>query len=73
MPLLLKVTSPMNIRLPQQTIKLESHVEPSDRQVTYQWTYIKDGPVTPTLQVNHVYFLMSPISSILRIPMPLTY
>lgn len=44
----------MSIRLPQQTIKLESHIEPSDRQVTYQWTYSKDGPVTPTLEVRSI-------------------
>ena len=51
-PLLVKVTSPVNVRLPQQVVKLQSTVEPSNRRVTYQWTYTKDGPVTPTLEVK---------------------
>ncbi len=54
-PLAVKVTSPITIRLPQQVIKLESHVEPSNRRVTYQWTYKNDNPVTPTLEVK-IYF-----------------
>jgi hypothetical protein len=51
-PLLVKVTSPINVHLPQQVVKLQSTVEPSNRRVTYQWTYAKDGPVTPTLEVK---------------------
>jgi len=53
--LVVKVTSPVTIRLPQQIIKLEAHVEPINRRVGYQWTYKNDGPVIPTLQVN-IYF-----------------
>ncbi|CAF4382371.1 unnamed protein product, partial [Adineta steineri] len=48
-PLVVKVPSPLTIRLPQQITKLEAHVEPSDRRVTYQWTYMNDGPTTPLL------------------------
>lgn len=51
-PLSLKVISPISIRLPQQSIKIESQIEPSNRQVIYQWTYLKGGPVTPTLEVK---------------------
>jgi len=51
-PLLVKVTSPVTVHLPQQVTKLEAIVEPSNRRFTYQWTYIKDGPVIPTLQVK---------------------
>ena len=54
-PLILKATSPITVRLPQQIIKLEAYVEPANRQVSYQWTYAKDGPVTPTLEVNIRY------------------
>ncbi|CAF0871946.1 unnamed protein product [Adineta steineri] len=48
-PLVVKIPSPLTIRLPQQITKLEAHVEPSDRRVTYQWTYMNDGPTTPLL------------------------
>ena len=50
--LLVKVVSPVTVRLPQRTTVLQAHVEPSSRQVTYQWTYMKDGPVTPRLEVR---------------------
>jgi hypothetical protein len=61
-PLTIKVTSPVTIRLPEQVIKLEAHVEPSNRPVNYQWTYKKNGPVTPTLEVkiylkNSIYII----------------
>ncbi|CAF0943448.1 unnamed protein product [Rotaria sordida] len=52
-PLVVKVSSPVTVHLPQQVIKLEAYVEPSNRQVTYQWTYKNDGPVTPTLENIH--------------------
>ncbi|CAF0992232.1 unnamed protein product [Rotaria sp. Silwood1] len=49
-PLIVKVPSLVTIRLPQQVTKLQASVEPSNRQVTYQWIYKNDGPTTPTLE-----------------------
>ncbi len=46
------MSSPITIRLPQQLVKIEAHVEPSNRRVIYQWTYKKDGPITPILEVK---------------------
>jgi hypothetical protein len=51
-PLYVKVASPVKAQLPQRAVVLQAHVEPSDRGVTYQWTYTKNGPVTPTLEVK---------------------
>ena len=59
MPLLVKVTSPINVRLPQQVVKIQSNVEPSSRRVTYQWTYAKDGPEMPTLEVKRHSLVVS--------------
>lgn len=51
-PLTIIVTSPVFVRLPQQTVLLTAKIEPSNRRVTYQWTYLEDGPVTPTFEVR---------------------
>ncbi|CAM2721049.1 unnamed protein product [Rotaria socialis] len=50
LPLVVKVISPVSVRLPQTIIKLEASVEPSSRHVTYRWTYKKDGPVMPLIE-----------------------
>jgi len=52
------VNSPVTIRLPQQVIKIEAHVEPIDRRVVYQWTYKNDGLVTPILEVNISFIIL---------------
>ncbi|CAF3884978.1 unnamed protein product [Rotaria magnacalcarata] len=49
-PLVVKVISPVSVRLPQTIIKLEASVEPSSRHVTYRWTYKNDGPVMPLIE-----------------------
>ncbi|UJR37839.1 hypothetical protein I4U23_030529 [Adineta vaga] len=49
-PLIVQISSPVTIRLPQQVIKLEARIEPSNRQATYQWSYIKNGPLVPILE-----------------------
>ncbi|CAF1062140.1 unnamed protein product [Adineta ricciae] len=49
-PLSIQIASPVSVRLPQQVVKLDAHVEPSSRPVTYQWTYSKDGPIIPILE-----------------------
>ncbi|CAF3864394.1 unnamed protein product, partial [Rotaria sp. Silwood2] len=49
-PLVVKISSSVIVRLPQQVTKLEASVEPSNRPVTYKWTYKNDGPVTPIIE-----------------------
>lgn len=51
-PLTVKITSPVNVRLPKQIVKLQAEVLPSDRPVKYLWTYAENGSVSPKLEVK---------------------
>lgn len=52
-PLILKIDSPVTVHLPQQFTNLQASVEPSNRRIVYKWTYKKDGPVMPIIEVKY--------------------